>query len=306
MDLCIAVMMERSIGLEISKLEKHQQGELNKLHSFIDKVFSQNRDLKERMYSSISTKLHKDIYTIQSEDQIVVVGSTYKSSWHPNCIYVQLAYNLDGVDEQVLQLLITELENKYDQPLFFLLDERFYRLKEVLTRNEFRMIRKTEIIHIEPTLPKGESVQDKRIIAISEIRTNEAIMNSFIQLCKKTYTETHTDNPVANLPIESWRHAAMDGLLEEFSYVVVDGMEITAFSLMYEIDKKSWEMGWIGVNDLSQITDLDKLIQKQIENAVKHDISIIEKEVDSTCPYSLHICEFVEYEVAETLYAYVK
>ena len=138
----------------------------------------------------------------------------------------------------------------------------------------------------------GKTVQDEQILSIRQIRNNEARMDSFVQLCKKTYTETHIDNPVANLPIESWRHAAMDGLMEEHSYVMVNGLEITAFSLLYESDEKSWELGWIGVDDLSRISDLDKLIHKQLEDAVKHNISFIEKEVDSTCPYSLHICEF--------------
>ena len=84
------------------------------------------------------------------------------------------------------------------------------------------------------------------------------------------------------------------------------GLDITAFSLLYESNENSWELGWIGVDDLSRISDLDKLIHKQLEDAVERNISFIEKEVDSTCPYSLHICDFLEFEVAENLYAYMK
>ncbi|MCM3710160.1 hypothetical protein [Sporosarcina luteola] len=292
--------------MEIRKLDKSNQDVLNKLNTFIDKVFLDNNDLKALLKSSITAKLHIDIYSVQKDEEILAAASTHKSYWHPNCIYVQLVYNLDGVDELALQSMITELENKYEQPLFFLLDDRFSQVKELLTRNQFRMIRKTEIIHIEPTLPKGKTVQDERILSIREIRKNEARIASFVQLCKKTYTETHTDNPVANLPIESWRHAAMDGLKEEHSYVMVDELKVTGFCLMYEYDEKVWELGWIGVDDLSRIADLDKLIHKQIEDAVKLGISFIEKEVDSTCPYSLHVCKSVEYGVAETLYAYLK
>lgn len=292
--------------MKISKLDEGEHSELNKLHTFIEEVFLENSDLKDRMNSSISTKLHKGIYSVQKDGEVLAVASIHKSSWHPYCIYVQLAYNLNGIDEQALQILIAELENKYDQPLFFLLDDRFYQLIEVLTRNQFKLIRKTEIIHIEPTLLKGETVQDEQVLSIREICSNEAKMDSFIQLCKKTYTETHSDNPVANLSIESWRHAAMDGLMDEHSYVVVNGLEITAFSLMYEYDENSWEMGWVGVDDISRITDLNKLFHKQIEDAVKLGISFIEKEVDSTCPFSLQIYNFAEYEVAETLYAYMK
>lgn len=298
--------MGRSIGLKISKLDTSNQDGVNKLNIFIGKVFCENNDLKARMNSSIFAKHHKDIYSVQNDDEILAIASTHKSSWHPNCIYVQLAYNLDGSDELALQSIITKLENEYDQPLFFLLDDRFYGLKEILTRNQFKMIRKTEIIHIAATLLNGETGRDERILSIREIRMNEERMDSFIQLCKKTYTETHTDNPVANLPIENWRHAAMDGLMEEHSYVMVNGPKVTAFSLMYESDKNSWEVGWVGVDDTFRINDLDKLVCKQVEDAVKHSISFIEKEIDSTCPYSLHICESVTYEVAETLYAYMK
>ena len=292
--------------MEISKLDKSNQGEVNKINTFINKVFCENRDLKEQMDSSISAKFHKGIYSVQKDDEILVVASTHKSTWHPNCIYIRLAYNLDRIDELALQSMITELMNIYDQPLFFLLDNRFYQVKELLTRNHFRMIRKTEIIHINPILPKGEIGQDEQILSVRKICTNEAIMHSFVQLCKKTYTETHTDNPVANLPIESWRQAAMDGLMEEHSYVIVNGLQVTGFSLMYKYDEKVWELGWIGVDEISRINDLDKLIHKQLEDAAKNRISFIEKEVDSTCPYSLHICDSVEYKVSETLYAYLK
>ena len=78
--------------------------------------------------------------------------------------------------------------------------------------------------------------------------------NSFVQLCKKTYTETHTDNPVANLPIDSWRYAAMDGLMEDYSYVMVNGLDITASVYCMSADENSWELGWIGVDDLSRIS----------------------------------------------------
>jgi hypothetical protein len=287
-------------------LDKNHKDELNNVRTFIDKVFLENNDLRQGMHGSIASKLHKDIYGIHNEKEMLVAASTHKSSWHPHCIYVQLAYNLESTDVQALQTMISALKSKYEQPLFFLLDDRFHQILEILSHNHFKMIRKTEIVHIHPTHTSGKTVQDERIFSIREMRNNEARINSLVQLCKKTYTETHTDNPVAILPMESWSHAAMDGLIEEHSYVIVDGLEITAFSLLYESDEKSWELGWIGVDDLSRITDLDQLIHKQLMDAEKHNIAFIEKEVDSTCPYSLHICKSVEYEVSETLYAYMK
>ena len=43
----------------------------------------------------------------------------------------------------------------------------------------------------------------------------------------------------------------------------------------------------------------------QLQDAVKLGIIAIEKEVDSTCPYSLHIVESLSYDVSETLYAFI-
>lgn len=299
-------MMERNIGLNIKRLHKNNEDELRQIRTFINDVFREHSDLNIGMHSSISSKLHKDIYVIENDKEILLAASTHKSSWHPNCIYVQLAYNFGCANEKVLQSIISELMSKYDEPLFFLLDDRFYNVHKILSHNHFKMIRKTEIIHIHPTQEGGKTVPDERILSIKELRNNETRMNSFVQLCKKTYTETHLDNPVANLPIESWREAALDGVLEEHSYVIVHGLEINSFSLLYASDENSWELGWVGVDDLSRISDLDQLIHKQLEDAVMNNIAFIEKEVDSTCPYSLHICDSVVHEVAETLYAYMK
>ena len=254
--------------MEIKRLDKNNEDEMRKIRTFIDEVFWGNSDLKEGMHWSISSKLHKDIYVIENDKEILIAASTHKSSWHPNCIYVQLAYNLEWADEQALQSIIAELKSKYEQPLFFLLDDRFYQLQELLTRIQFKMIRETEIIHIDPPQTSRKAVQDDRIQSIREIRNNEARMDSLVQLCKKTYTETHIDNPVATLPTESWRNAVLDGLMEEHSYVIVNGQDISAFSLLYEDNENSWELGWIGVDDLSRISDLDQLIHKQLEDAV--------------------------------------
>ena len=291
--------------MKIKRLDKNNEEEMCKIRTFIDEVLWENSDLKEGMHWSISSKLHKDIYVIENEKEILVAASTHKSFWHPNCIYVRIAYDLARTDEQILQSIISELKSIYEQSLFFLLDDRFTQLQKLLTRNQFRMIRETEIIHIDPTHSFGETMQEEEILSIRQIRSNEGRMDSLVQLCKKTYTETHTDNPVATLPTESWRNAALDGLMEEHSYVIVNGQNISAFSLLYEGDENSWELGWIGVDDLSRISNLDQLIHKQLEDAVNHNISFIEKEVDSTCPFSLHICKSVLYDVAETLYAYV-
>ena len=74
---------------------------------------------------------------------------------------------------------------------------------------------------------------------------------------------------------------------------------------MYEVNEQRWELGWIGVRDRKNISELDKLLQLQMKDAVKCGIRIIEKESDSTCAYSQHVKKSLMYSVDECLYSYL-
>ena len=146
---------------------------------------------------------------------------------------------------------------------------------------------------------------DRKVTAISEITNDPILMTSLFELGKRIYSETHSDNPVGNFPLASWENIIMEDLNVENSYVVINDNKVIAFSFMYPADKDNWELGWIGVENLAELNLLDEIITLQIQDASKLGIITIEKEVDSTCPYSLHIVESLSYDVSETLYAYI-
>lgn len=274
------------------------------LKAFVTKVYKKHKDLERNFIMNMNSKMNKGIFSIADENGLVVVATTHNSTWHPHCVYVRLAYDFNRVNDGELQLMIDELKEQFDKPLFFLIDNRFKGLDEVLLNNGLRFIRKTEVIMIRPQKRVGLA-NDRKLTAISEITNDPILMSSLLELCERIYTETHLDNPVGDFPLTSWEDIIMEDLNVENSYVVINENKVIAFSFMYPADTYNWELGWLGVQDLAELTLLDEVIAIQVHDATKLGITAIEKEVDSTCPYSLHIVESLSYDVSETLYAFM-
>lgn len=233
------------------------------------------------------------------------VAITYNSTWHPNCTYVRFAYDFNNMSEDFLQQFIVFLKQECMKPLFFLVDDRYSLLIKVLRKNQFLLIRETEILHINPLKSLTEICVLPRIHTVAEIKKDPTILSSLIVLTKQVYTDTHLANPVAELSFALWERAIMDGMLEKNSYVIVQDSIVQAFSLMYKVNEQRWELGWIGVRDRKNISELDKLLQLQMKDAVKCGIQNLEKESDSTCPYSQHVKKSLKYSVDECLYSYL-
>src|SRR5690606_24539775 len=82
-------------------------------------------------------------------------------------------------------------------------DARFHGLIEILTQNQFKMIRQTDIIHIEPPVQIGETLQGDLIYPIKEIRTNEARMENLVKLCKR-----YIQKRIPITPLQTYRSRA--------------------------------------------------------------------------------------------------
>ncbi|MBO0603091.1 hypothetical protein I2483_15590 [Sporosarcina sp. E16_3] len=274
---------------------------------FVEKVFGEHNDLIQLFCTSMESHMNEGIYSIENVNGMKVAASTHCSIWHPHCVYVRLAYDFNCVDERAIQFIIEFLKDEVKKPLFFLIDDRFSRLAELLAQKHFQLIRKTDVVNIDPGRFSSVKVDsDKEVKTVEQILHNPHLLSSLIEICKKTYTETHVDNPVADLSNLSWEKVILDDLIGSSSYVVVNGDSIIAFSLMYESEENSWELGWIGVVNSDEMTLLNLVLDKQLRDANEQKITYIEKEVDSTCPYSLHIVKSLSYDVSETWYAYVQ
>ena len=284
----------------------HRNVEPNYVSLFVEKVFGEHRDLIQGFCTIMGSQLNEGIYLVESVNGVVVAASTYCSTWHPNCVYVHLAFGFNCVDERAIKFMIEYLKDEVNVPLLFLIDDRFSLLAELLVQKDFRLIRKTEVINIKPGILSSEhDVRDKEIKTVAQILNDPNLLSNLIGICKKIYTETHLDNPVADLSNTSWENVIFDDLIDSSSYVVINGNTIIAFSLMYEGEENSWELGWLGVVNSEDMTLLNLVLSKQLHDANEHEIEYIEKEVDSTCPYSMHIVKSLTYDVSETWYAYV-
>ena len=113
----------------------------------------------------MNSKMNKVYFQSQDENGLVVAATTHQSTWHPHCVYVRLAYDFNRVNDGALKLMIDELKEQFDKPLFFLIDNRFEGLDEVLLNNGLQFIRKTEVIMIRPQKRVGLA-NDRKVTAI--------------------------------------------------------------------------------------------------------------------------------------------
>ena len=289
------------MGLKM-KIHKRFKEDNDYLMSFVEKVFTEHQDLKRNTLMSMESKMNKGIFSLGNENGPELVATVHTSTWHPHCMYVCLAYDFNRLDKSALRSMIDYLKSEFEKPLFFLIDDCFNGLDKLLLENEFCFIRKTEVINIHP--------QKSEIVRLGhEINTVSQMLydSSLVGLCKSIYTETHLDNPVADFPRSSWKNMILEDLIVENSYIVLSGKNVIAFSLMHLGDEKDgWELGWIGVKDSSDLTLLDMLLNRQLRDAVECGIVTIEKEVDTTCPYSIHIAKSLAHNVLETWYAFIE
>lgn len=287
-------------------IHKPIKKEKDYLMSFVEIIFTEHQDLKHKTLKSMKSKLNNGIYSLDGKKGLVVVATTHSSTWHPHCVYICLAYDLNRFEKSDLLLMIDFLKSEFEKPLYFLIDDRFDGLDKLLLEEGFRFIRKTEIINIYPQ--KSEIAElDNVIKTVAQISHDPTLMSSLVELCKSIYKETHVDNPVADIPISGWKNMIMADLIEENSYIVLNDNSVISFSFMHQGDEEDgWELGWLGVEEGSELTLLDSLLNRQLRDAVECGIVTIEKEVDTTCPYSLHIAKLFSHNLLNTWYAFIE
>ncbi|MBB4826181.1 hypothetical protein HNO89_003418 [Sporosarcina luteola] len=268
----------------------------------LNRVFDSCRDLLPEMEASISSQSNQGNFLFRSEGRDIAFVSTYCSTWHPYCIYVRFACERSTEYPAHIKEVIMYIKEVFQKPLFFLLDDRFSVLQSILEQTGFQMIRKTEIVRFKPAISISE--RSSNLKSVLEIKGVVPLETSLVKLCKRLYTETHLDNPVAELSDETWRSAIFDGLLEKYSFLAERDGSIVGFSLVYEGCQPGWELGWVGVDNSARMHLLEWMLDEQLGFAFEERVPFIEKEIDSTCPYSLHLKQTTSYEVMETLYSY--
>lgn len=273
---------------------------------FIDTVFSDHTDLKSDIKRTLTSHLNKGIFSLHTNGDIQIVACAFESTWHPMCTYIQVAYDFISSNKAVLQELLTYLQTHVKRPLMFKIDGRFTQLSSLFIESNYTMIRQTDIcsIDVRAVYCEGKMLPDN-VLTLRNLRKIPHLHDQFILLCKEVYINTHLDNPVAHLPITAWTNMIMADVLEEISSVLVVEDEVRAFSLMYEGDQSdSWELGWNGTTNKEPPFILKDMLEHQIWIGQRHGIHIIEKENDSTDPFSQYVLKDIPHQVIKTLYCY--
>ena len=287
------------------KIVRHETPHSDSI-KFIDTVFSDHTDLQSDIKSTLNSYLNKGIFSLQQNGDFPIVASAYQSIWHPTCIYIQVAYDFTRSNKLQLHEMLTYLQTRFEHPLMFKIDDRFEQLHSILTESNYHRIRQTDICSIDVrTIHTKEMSLPNNILTLHEVRTLPFLYNQFILLCKDVYTNTHLDNPVADFPLTVWTKLIMTGVLEEISSVLVVDGEVRAFSLMYEGDnQESWELGWNGVASEEALSILKNMLDHQIQIGQRLGTHTIEKENDSTDPFSQYVMKDIPHTVTNTIYSY--
>ena len=273
---------------------------------FIDSVFSDHTDLQSDIKRTLTSHLNRGIFSLQTTGEIQVVACAYESTWHPMCTYMQVAYDFTSNNKAALHELLAYLQTHVKRPLMFKIDGRFPQLSDVLIESNYTMIRQTNICSIDvQTVHVEEKMLPNNVLTLQDLRKIPDLHDQFISLCKDVYKNTHLDNPVADLSITAWTNMIMANVLEEISTVLVVENEVRAFSLMYEGDtQESWELGWNGVTSEEAPLILKNMLEHQVGIGQRRGIHIIEKENDSTDPFSQFVLKEIPHQVINTLYSY--
>ena len=273
---------------------------------FIDTVFSDHTDLQSNIKRTVTSHLNKGIFSIQTTDEIKIVACAFESTWHPVCTYIQIAYDFTSSNKDALHDFLTYLKTHFERPLMFKIDGKFTQLSSVLIESNYTMIRQTDICSIDVrTVHVEGKMLPNNVLTLDDLRKIPHLHNQFISLCKDVYTITHLNNPVADLPITTWTNLIMADVLEEISLILVVDGEVRAFSLMYEGDgADSWELGWNGVTSKEHPFILKNMLEHQIRIGQSLGIHNIEKENDSTDPFSQYVLKDIPHQVMKTLYSY--
>lgn len=253
-------------------------------------------------------------YLAHSNEELVGVVITWKSSLHPYCTYFKILINpvYKNVNvKETLLLKINELRNK-DIPLQTSIWETATDLKDFYEKSGFSELRLTympilkvaDIKYIETR--KHENVIIK---TLSEIASNEFLFDKLVRFVKNNYERTHLDNPIAELGLNKWKKMIMrKDVITDGTYLCIDSKEeVLAYSFLHDsAEDDAVEFGWCGANNIRNVDLLLDLTKYQIEYAVKNNINFIIGEFDITDKYAMEVLESLPFESCPTWITYQK
>lgn len=227
-----------------------------------------------------------------------LVGSTFAwtSRMHPYCTYFQVLVHPLYRRLNIAEKLLSMVEKSRNSTLQTSTWETSNRLKRLYMSNNFKEIRRTymphlKLVDVQDDLPYKNEKQE--IKSLTEILSNDILLEKLIFLVKRNYEQTHAVNPVKELTVEKWKALILcDDLLVDGSFIYLDKGErnIIAYSFLHKSDtKNTLELGWCGAIDMETKDLIPRLIVYQISYARKHNIQVISGEFDTTDDYAMEV-----------------
>ncbi|WP_391122214.1 hypothetical protein [Psychrobacillus sp. L3] len=244
-------------------------------------------------------------HTAYIEGKLVGVIMAWKNDFHPYCTYFRLLANPLYSSWNIESKLIAKL-GKQNLPLQTSIWETATNLKQFYESNGFKEIRRTYMPVLKVDAVDLEIVDDCSIKTLKEILLNPTLKIKLLHFVRKTYEETHLDNPVAEKSLEEWEQLLVDDVIVDGSFIYLDKLEqnIKAYSFLHESDQPyTLELGWCGS---VKFDFLQSLLLKQLHYAKEHNVEFLQGEFDTTSPYAMFSLGALPFEPCPTWITYQK
>ncbi|UUV18915.1 GNAT family N-acetyltransferase [Fusobacteria bacterium ZRK30] len=244
--------------------------------------------------------------------------SMWLNNFHPNTLYFNMI-----VDKKYRRSKIGTNMYKYIESLgggFSYLQSSFYETyltgSDFLEDLGFKLYRSThepqiDTSRVEINKQKIEDYinkHDLEVLALSDIKSDNELKEVF-KLAKGCYTQSHLDNPVKEVSIETWGKIVKEDLIAQGSFILKKEKRIIAFALMYENDQLGMDLGWRGVAeeyDFMRYESVEVLTNLQIGYTKKSGKRILYLEIDSTDKWSLEMMKFLKLKKTNRWLSYQK
>ncbi|MFJ8067009.1 GNAT family acetyltransferase [Psychrobacillus sp. NPDC096426] len=220
------------------------------------------------------------------EGKLVGLIMAWKNDFHPYCTYFRLLTNPLYNSSEIESKLYARL-GKQNLPLQTSIWETATNLKQFYESRGFIEIRRTymPVLKVDAVHEDLWIVENRSIKTLKAVLVNPPLKTKLLQFVRKTYKETHLDNPVAEKSLEEWENLLLDDVLVDGSFIYLD----------------TFEFGWSGS---VRFDFLQCLLIKQIHYAKERNVQFLQGEFDTTSPYAMFSLRILPFDPCPTWVTY--
>ncbi|PFQ53754.1 GNAT family acetyltransferase [Bacillus cereus] len=297
---------------------------LNESNLFLEKYRDNNAlevrkliDLYNDEYSPLNLLRNnktKYAYVAYYKKDVVGIFFAWNSNFHPYCTYFRIYTNPFYLDLHIEQYLLGDIQKRenFKLPLQTSIWETSAHLKAYYEEHDFMEIRRTfmPILDLQKIVPIDIVPNSNyHLQTLSNIVSNNNLLEKLAYLVKENYEQTHLANPVASFPLQTWKEMILaDDMLLDGSFLIIgEENEIIGYSFLHTSEKdNTLELGWCGTHTTDNLSLLKLLVFKQAMYAKKYGYSFIQGEFDSTSIYAIEILKSFPFNPCTTWITYQK